>query len=404
MGHAAACVPMAIARCTRTSAASGSRPGKVRASCRSGVTTSSTCRNRSTGSCRARRPGSTWSAVVTRVPRRVGRSVSGISRLADLLRAGQFVVTAELAASDSADPEVVGRNGDQLRGVADAINCTDNTGAHVHLSSMAAAHLLAERGIEPIMQLTVRDRNRLALQADLLGAAALGIRNLVLMSGDDVTAGDHPEARRIYCIDSRQLIEVAAGMRDRGGYLSGRKLEKAPSFFIGAVENPLAPPLEFRPLRLQKKVRAGADFIQTQLVFDVPVFKRFMDLVGGLDLQRKVFIIPSIGIPRSARGARFMQQKVPGLHVPESLVNRLERTAPARQAEEGIQIAVELVRAVREIPGIAGVHLIGIKWEGGVVQVAERAGLLPRPTLSPLAAIGIVPSPARGGGQGGGVP
>ena len=154
------------------------------------------------------------------------------------------------------------------------------------------------------------------------------------------------------------------------------------------MENPFAPPLDFRPLRLQKKVRAGAEFIQTQLVFDVPIFKRFMDMVGELDLQRKVFIIPSIGIPRSARGARFMQQKVPGLHVPESLVSRLERTAPARQAEEGIQIAVELVRAVREIPGIAGVHLIGIKWEEGVVQVAERAGLLPRPTLSPLATVG----------------
>ena len=326
------------------------------------------------------------------------------SRLAGLLRDGHFVVTAELSSSNSADPQATWRRAEVLRGSVDAINCTDNTGAHVHMSSLAAAHLLVEKGLEPIMQLTVRDRNRLALQADLLGAAALGVRNLVLMSGDDVTAGDHPEARRIYDIDSMQLLEVAAAMRDRGTYLSGRKLEQAPSFFIGAVENPFAPPLEFRPLRLQKKVRAGADFIQTQLVFDVPVFTRFMDMVGELDLQQKVFIIPSIGIPRSARGARFMQQKVPGLHVPESLVNRLERTAPARQAEEGIQIAVELVRAVREIPGIAGVHLIGIKWEEGVVQVAQRAGLLPRPTFSPLAAIGIVPSPARGGGQGGGVP
>jgi len=325
------------------------------------------------------------------------------SRLAGLLRDGHFVVTAELSSSNSADPQATWRRAEVLRGSVDAINCTDNTGAHVHMSSLAAAHLLVEKGLEPIMQLTVRDRNRLALQADLLGAAALGVRNLVLMSGDDVTAGDHPEARRIYDIDSMQLLEVAAAMRDRGTYLSGRKLEQAPSFFIGAVENPFAPPLEFRPLRLQKKVRAGADFIQTQLVFDVPVFIRFMDMVGELDLQKKVFIIPSIGIPRSARGARFMQQKVPGLHVPESLVSRLERTAPARQAEEGIQIAVELVRAVREIPGIAGVHLIGIKWEEGVVQVAERAGLLPRPTLSPLAAIGIVHSPA-GGGQGGGLP
>jgi methylenetetrahydrofolate reductase (NADPH) len=310
------------------------------------------------------------------------------SRLAELLRAGRFVVTAELSSSNSADPESTWRRAEVLRGSVDAINCTDNTGAHVHMSSLAASHLLVEKGLEPIMQLTVRDRNRLALQADLLGAAALGVRNLVLMSGDDVTAGDHPEARRIYDIDSMQLLEVAAGMRDRGTYLSGRKLEQAPSFFIGAVENPFAPPFEFRPLRLQKKVRAGADFIQTQLVFDVALFARFMAAVADLDLIGKVFIIPSIGIPRSARGANFMREKVPGLHVPESLVSRLEKIPPARQAEEGVKIAVELVNAVREIRGVSGVHLIGIKWEEGVVQVAEAAGLLPRPTLSPLVTAG----------------
>ena len=311
-----------------------------------------------------------------------------VSRLASLLRDGRFVVTAELSSSNSADPDATWRRAEVLRGSVDAINCTDNTGAHVHMSSLAASHLLVEKGLEPVMQLTVRDRNRLALQADLLGAAALGIHNLVLMSGDDVTAGDHPEARRIYDIDSMQLVEVAAAMRDRGTYLSGRKLEQAPAFFIGAVENPFAPPLEFRPLRLQKKVQAGADFIQTQLVFDVPIFARFMAMAMDLGLSDKVFIIPSIGIPRSARGAHFMREKVPGLHVPDALVARLEKTPPGRQAEEGIQIAVELVNAVREIPGVAGVHLIGIKWEEGVVQVAEAAGLLPRPTLNPIATVG----------------
>lgn len=314
--------------------------------------------------------------------------MTGPSRLAGLLHEGHFVVTAELSSSNSADPEATWRQAAVLRGSVDAINCTDNTGAHVHLSSLAAAHLLVEKGFEPIMQLTVRDRNRLALQADLLGAGALGVRNLVLMSGDDVTVGDHPEARRIYDIDSMQLLEVAAGMRDRGTYLSGRKLEQAPSFFIGAVENPFAPPLEFRPLRLQKKVRAGADFIQTQLVFDVAGFARFMAMVADLGLMGKVFIIPSIGIPRSARGARFMRDKVPGLHVPDELVARLEKTPPARQAEEGIAVAVELVNAVRAIPGVSGVHLIGIKWEEGVARVAEAAGLLPRPTLSPLVTAG----------------
>src|ERR1700682_4881646 len=388
MGRAVACAPTAIARSMRTNAASGSKPGRALGGCRCSRITSSICRSRSTGSCRAPPRGSTSSAAATGLRQRVGRRMPSPSRLADLLRDGRFVVTAELSSSNSADPEATWRRAEVLRGVVDAINCTDNTGAHVHMSSLAAAHLLVEKGIEPIMQLTVRDRNRLALQADLLGAAALGIRNVVLMSGDDVTAGDHPEARRIYDIDSMQLVEVAAGLRDRGTYLSGRKLEQAPSYFIGAVGKPFAPPLEFRPLRLQKKVRAGADFIQTQLVFDVDLFARFMAAVADLDLIGKVFIIPSIGIPRSARGANFMREKVPGLHVPESLVSRLEKTLPARQAAYGVKIAVELVNAVREIRGVSGVHLIGIKWEQGVVQVAEAAGLLPRPTLSPLVSAG----------------
>jgi methylenetetrahydrofolate reductase (NADPH) len=320
------------------------------------------------------------------------------SRLAGLLRQGQFVVTAELSSSNSSDPQDVWNRAELLRHSVDAINCTDNTSAHVHLSSLAAAHLLVEKGLEPVMQLTVRDRNRLALQADLLGAAALGVRNLVLMSGDDVTAGDHPEARRIYDIDSLQLIEVAAAMRDRGTYLSGRRLDRAPSFFIGAVENPFAPPVEFRPLRLQKKVRAGAQFIQTQLVFDLPRFRPFMSALDDLAILDRVAVIPSIGILRSARGARFMREKVPGLHVPDWVVSRMEKTAPARQPEEGIAIAVELIKEVREIRGVAGVHLIGIKWEEGVARTAEAAGLLPRPSLEPL----VFPSPARGGGQAGG--
>ncbi|MEO6795879.1 MAG: methylenetetrahydrofolate reductase [Candidatus Dormibacter sp.] len=310
------------------------------------------------------------------------------SRLARLLHQGQFVVTAELTSSDSADPEAVWRRAEVLRGAVDAVNCTDNTSAHVHLSSLAAAHLLVEKDLEPIMQLTVRDRNRLALQADLLGAAALGVRNVVLMSGDDVTAGDHPDARRLYDIDSLQLIEVAKGMRDRAVYLSGRRLESAPSFFIGAVENPFAPPLDFRPLRLQKKVAAGADFVQTQLVFDLKIFVSFMAKVCDLGLLEKVSVIASVGIPRSVRGARFMKEKVPGLLVPDSLISRLEGVPPARQADEGIKIAVELVAALQKIPGVAGVHLIGIKWEEGVVRVAQDAGLLPRPTLSPLATVG----------------
>src|SRR2546427_2559224 len=370
---------MGIGKSIRTCGACGSRLGKARGAFRSGGTPSSTCKSRWIGGCRDPPPGSISCGVETGWRRRVGRPMTSPSRLADLLRDGRFVVTAELSSSNSADPEATWRRAEVLRGSVDAINCTDNTGAHVHMSSLAASHLLVEKGLEPIMQLTVRDRNRLALQADLLGAAALGVRNIVLMSGDDVTAGDHPEARRIYDIDSMQLLEVATGMRDRGSYLSGRKLEQAPSFFVGAVENPFAPPLEFRPLRLQKKVRAGAVFIQTQLVFDVPLFTRFMSMVGDLGLTDKVFIIPSIGIPRSARGARFMREKVPGLHVPDAVVDRLEKTPPARQAPEGGQIAVELAKAGREMPGGAGLGPVRVKGGGGGGQGAGAAGLLSRP-------------------------
>jgi methylenetetrahydrofolate reductase (NADPH) len=255
------------------------------------------------------------------------------------------------------------------------VNCTDNTGAHVHLSPLAAAHLVADAGVDPIMQLTTRDRNRLALQADLLGAAALGVRNIVAMSGDDVSAGDHPEARSIYDIDSLQLLRIAAMMRDQGTYLSGRRLADRPDFFIGAVENPFAPPREFRPTRLAKKVDAGAQFIQTQLVFDPEPFQSFMSRVSDLGLLSRVFIIPSVCVIRSHRGALFMRDHVPGVCVPEAIVARMAGVPKERQAEEGIAVAVELVRQLRTIEGVAGVHLIGIKWEEGVAAVIERAEL-----------------------------
>jgi methylenetetrahydrofolate reductase (NADPH) len=314
------------------------------------------------------------------------------SRLAARLRAREFVVTTELSAVDSADPEAVARKVSTVRGLVDAVNCTDNTGAHVHLSPLAAAHLVADAGVEPIMQLTTRDRNRLALQADLLGAAALGVRNIVAMSGDDVSAGDHPEARSIYDIDSLQLLRTAVVMRDQGTYLSGRRLADRPAFFIGAVENPFAPPREFRPTRLAKKVEAGAQFIQTQLVFDLELFQTFMLRVNEIGLLSRVFIIPSVCVIRSHRGALFMRDHVPGVYVPEALVARMAGTPPQRQAAEGIAIAVELVQQLRGMEGVAGVHLIAIKWEEGVAAVIERAHL------------GRCPSPLVGEGEGGGSP
>jgi len=302
------------------------------------------------------------------------------SGLHALLLSGEFVVTAELQAVDSADPAAVHELADLLRGKVDAVNCTDNSAAHAHLGPLAAAHLLLDRGVEPILQLTCRDRNRLGLQADLLGAAALGVRNVVLMTGDDVSAGDHPEAKPIYDLDSIHLVRIARIMRDEGRYLSGRPLEVPPGYLIGAVENPFAPPLEFRPMRLGKKVEAGAEFVQTQICFNVDKLRLFMARCGELGLLDHVWILAGVFIPRSARAARYLRDQVPGVDVPETVIERMEAVPEHRQGELGIEIALEIVEQVRGIPGIRGVHLMSIRNETGIVRLIERAGLLPRPT------------------------
>jgi methylenetetrahydrofolate reductase (NADPH) len=305
---------------------------------------------------------------------------SGLHRL--LLR-GEFVVTAELATTDSSRPQPVLELAEGLRGKVDAVNCTDNSAAHPHLAPMAAAHLVADAGVEPIMQFACRDRNRLGLQADLLGAAALGVRNVVCMTGDDVTAGDHPEAKPIYDIDSIHLLRIARTMRDEGTYLSGRALADRPSFLIGAVENPFAPPLEFRPMRLGKKIEAGAEFVQTQICFNLEKLRVFMARAGDLGLLDHVWVLAGIFIPRTARGTWYLRDMVPGIDVPDWVVERMDGTPPERQRDEGIAIALELMHAVREIPGISGVHLMSIRNEEAIVRVIEEAGLLPRPSAVP---------------------
>lgn len=301
------------------------------------------------------------------------------SRLHELLLAGEFVVTAELQTSDSADPDSVTRLADLLRGSVDAVNCTDNSAAHTHISPLAAAHLLADEGVEPIMQLVCRDRNRLALQADLLGAAALGVRNVVCMTGDDVSVGDHPEAKPIYDIDSVHLLRIARIMRDDGVYLSGRALTGAPSYLIGAVENPFAPPLEFRPMRVGMKVEAGAEFIQTQICFNLEKMRLFMARCGELGLLDQVWILAGVFVPSSARGVRYLRDQVPGVDVPDAVIERMEAQPPEAQRAEGIRIAVEIVEQVREIPGVRGIHLMTINHEEAIPQVVAGSGLDPRP-------------------------
>ncbi len=305
--------------------------------------------------------------------------LSARSRLEGLLRGGHFAVTCELRTTDSADPESIRKASDPLRGFVDAVNCTDNASAHPHISQVAAARLLIDNGFEPVVQFGCRDRNRLGLQADLLGAAALGVRNVCLMQGDDVSAGDHPDAKPLWDLDSMHLIRMACILRDQGVYLSGRKLEKAPDYFVGAVENPFAPPHDFRPLRLAKKIEAGAQFIQTQVAFNLPRLREFMTRCGDLGLLDKVWILPSVFIPRSAKAVRYMRDMVPGIDVPIEVVERLERLPAKEQMQEGVRLATEIVHAVRDMRGVAGVHLIAIKSEEAITRVVEAAGLLPRP-------------------------
>jgi methylenetetrahydrofolate reductase (NADPH) len=313
---------------------------------------------------------------------------SARSHLHRVLTSGAFVVTAELQATDGPDPESVYRLADLLRGSVDAVNCTDNSAAHPHISPLAAARLLLDRGVEPIVQLTCRDRNRLALQADLVGAVALGARNVCLMTGDDVTAGDHPEAKPIYDIDAVHAIHIAKGMRDRGVYLSGRTLDRPLPLYVGAVENPFAPPHDFRPVRLAKKVEAGAEFVQTQIVFNLARMRTFMARCEELGLLDRVFILPSVYVCRSAGSARYLRDMVPGIDVPEQIIDRMDGVPPDRQPDEGIRIALEIVEQLREMQGVAGVHLISIRGDESIVRLVEQGGLLPRPAAVETAPAG----------------
>jgi methylenetetrahydrofolate reductase (NADH) len=303
------------------------------------------------------------------------------SRLEAVLRGGGFAVTAELPTIDSPDPGVGRRAAEALAGKVDAANCTDNSAAHVHVSAVAMGRLALDAGLEPIVQLTCRDRNRLALQSDVLGAAALGVRNVEAMTGDDVGAGDHPEARALWDLDSVHLLRTLRVLRDRGTYLSGRPLDEAPRLFIGAVENPFAPPQEFRPLRLQKKAEAGAEFVQTQIVFNVPRLREFMARSVDLGVTERCFVLPTVCIPRSARTVRYLRDQIPGIDVPDPVLRRIEAVPEDGQTEEGIRLALEILEEVRAIPGVAGVHLIAIRWEEAIPRVVEEAGLLPRPDV-----------------------
>jgi methylenetetrahydrofolate reductase (NADPH) len=300
------------------------------------------------------------------------------SRLERVLRSGRFAVTAELNAPDSAAPEDVYRNALVLAEVCDAINATDGSGANCHMSSLGCCALLVRAGYEPVLQVSCRDRNRIAIQGDLLGAAALGVKNVLCLTGDDVSAGDQPQAKRVFDFDSIQLLNTVRIMRDHGVFLSGRKLTTPPRLFLGAVENPFAPPFDFRPLRLGKKIEAGADFIQTQYCFDVQRLVQFMERVRDLGLHKRAYILAGVGPLRSEKAAEYMRTKVPGVWIPDEVVQRLAKTPPKQQAEEGKRICIEIIEQVRQIEGIHGIHLMAYRQEETVAEIVHRAGLLPR--------------------------
>ncbi|MCJ7734541.1 MAG: methylenetetrahydrofolate reductase [Anaerolineales bacterium] len=301
------------------------------------------------------------------------------SRLEEVLRAGHFAVTAELNPPDSADPEDVYQAARVLAEVTDGINAVDASGANCHISSVAMCALLTRAGYEPVYQVTCRDRNRIAIQGDMLGAAAMGVLNVLCLTGDDVSAGDQPEAKRVFDFDSIQLLRTARMMRDEGVFLSGRKITTPPCFFLGAAANPFVPPYDWRPQRLAKKIAAGAQFIQTQYCYDLARFKEYMTRVRDLGLDKQAYILAGVGPLKSAGAAEFMRTKVPGVVIPDEIVERLRKTPREKQQEEGKQICIELIQQLREIEGVAGVHIMAYRQEELVADIVKQAGLLPRP-------------------------
>lgn len=304
--------------------------------------------------------------------------MNSASRLERVLRSGRFAVTAELNPPDSADPQAVYDRALVLASVCDAINATDASGANVHMSSVGMCALLTRAGYEPVMQVSCRDRNRIAIQGDLLGAAAMGVRNLLCLTGDGVQAGDQPESKPVFDLDSISLLRTARMLRDQGRFLSGRVLEVAPSFFLGAAANPFVPPLDFRPFRLAKKIEAGAEFVQTQFCFDLELMRRYMAAVRDLGLHERVFILAGVGPLRSAKTAEWLRTRVPGVVIPDAVIRRLSSVPADRQREEGKRLCVEIIQELREIEGVSGVHVMAYRQEELVAEIIEESGLLPR--------------------------
>ena len=305
-----------------------------------------------------------------------------MSRLKRILDMGELAVTAECGPPKGADPDAILRKADLLSGKVDAINVTDNQTAIVRMSSLAACSLLLSKKLEPVLQVVVRDRNRIALQSDILGASAIGIKNILCLSGDHQCFGNQPQAMGVFDLDSIQLVQTVKNMRDQGTVLGGESLTKSPQLFIGAAANPFADPLELRAIRLAKKIRAGADFIQTQCVYNFQRFQEWMSMIRDKGLTEQVSILAGVTPLKSVGMARYMKDKVAGMDIPDEVITRIEGVPKTKQRKEGIQICVETIQRLKEMQGLKGFHVMAIEWEEAVGEIVERAGLLPRPSLS----------------------
>ena len=297
------------------------------------------------------------------------------SQLEKVLKEGRFAVTAECGPPKGSDVEILKEKGRRLLGVIDAVNVTDNQTAIVRMSSVAACSILKSIGHEPILQMVTRDRNRIALQSDIFGAYALGVRNVLCLTGDHQTFGNQKQATGVFDLDSIQLLKTVKDMRDEEKIIGGESIQVAPKMFIGAAANPFADPLDWRVVRLAKKVNAGADFIQTQCIFNMDRFEKFMSQAIDMGLAEKTYILAGVTPFKSVGMAKYMAEKVAGMDIPDGLIKRMAGVPKEKQADEGIKIAVEFIHRFREMKGISGIHLMAIEWEHKVPEILELAGL-----------------------------
>ena len=304
------------------------------------------------------------------------------SKLEKMLAAGHLAVTSECGPPRGSDPASITKKAEMIRNHVDAINITDNQTSVTRLCSLAACIHLKHMGVEPVLQMVTRDRNRIALQSDILGAASFDIHNILCLTGDHQSFGDCPQGQNVHDLDSIQLIQSVRHMRDEGKFLSGDDIARPPSMFVGAAANPFADPFHIRALRLAKKVSAGVEFIQTQCIYNLDRFEKWMEMVRDLGLTEKVFILAGVTPFKSAGMAKYMKNRVPGMDVPGEVVSRMAGTPKEKQSEEGINICVESIQRLKELPGVAGFHIMAIEWEEKVPEIVERAGLYPRPQIS----------------------